>query len=327
MAEDRPHRDDLQRDNEALRAQNEELRRELAELRRALARPEPADGSPPGAPPPDLGPGAVERTPRNGAPPEDVDVLRAVLEAAPMLLFAKDAGGRYILANGYFLSWARLGWGDVAGKTDHEIFPKERADTFRAADLEVLTTGQTLSWDEGDVSPDGQLHHFAVLKFPLRDAAGAVRGVCGVSTDITSYKRAEAENQELQAEIIRAQERSLRALSTPLLPIAKGVLVMPLIGDIDQRRAQSALEVLLGGIVAHEARRVILDITGVPAVDADVANALVKTAQAVGMLGATVIVTGIQPKIAETLVELGADLSGLVTRSTLESGIAHALKG
>ncbi|XXX72116.1 PAS domain-containing protein [Sorangium sp. So ce134] len=327
MAEDGAHRDDLQRDNEALRAQNEQLRRELAELRRALAGPGPAGGSSPGAEPPDPGPGADTRSPRADTPREDVALLRAVLEAAPMLLFVKDEGGRYVLANGYFLSWAGLAWDDVAGKTDHQLFPQERADTFRASDLEALTTGRTLSWDESGVMPDGELHHFAVLKFPLRDATGAVRGICGISTDISSYKRAEAENQKLQAEIIRAQEASLRALSTPLLPIAKGVIVMPLIGDIDQRRAQSVLEVLLGGIAAHEARRVILDITGVPAVDAEVANALVKTAQAVGLLGATVILTGIQPRIAETLVELGADLSTLVTRSTLESGIAHALKG
>ncbi|WP_437923077.1 STAS domain-containing protein [Sorangium sp. So ce291] len=68
-----------------------------------------------------------------------------------------------------------------------------------------------------------------------------------------------------------------------------------------------------------------LDITGVPVVDAAVANALFKTAQAVKLLGATVILTGIQPKIAQALVELGVDLSSLVTRGTLESGIAHVL--
>ncbi|XXT14697.1 STAS domain-containing protein [Sorangium sp. So ce429] len=228
-------------------------------------------------------------------------------------------------ANGYFLRWVGLTWDEVAGKTDHELFPKESADAFRASDLEAMTTGRPLAWENSDTGADGQLRHFAVTKFPLIDAAGALRGVCGISTDISSYKRAEEENRQLQAEIIRAQEMSLRALSTPLLPIARGVIVMPLIGTVDQGRAQRVLEALLGGIVTHEARKVILDITGVPVVDAGVADALIKTAQAVKLLGATVILTGIQPKIAQTLVELGVDLSSLVTRGTLESGIAHVL--
>jgi anti-anti-sigma factor len=155
---------------------------------------------------------------------------------------------------------------------------------------------------------------------------GQVCGVCSVSTDITSVRRAEQENRRLQDEIIRVQEVSLRALSTPLLPIAEGVVVMPLIGNVDRTRAQRVLETLLDGIVAHAASSVILDVTGVPVVDTEVASALVKTAQAVKLLGAEVILTGIQPRIAQTLIAMGADLSNIVTEGTLQNGIARALK-
>lgn len=143
---------------------------------------------------------------------------------------------------------------------------------------------------------------------------GGARYVVGINLDATARMRAE-----------RAQEATLRALSTPLLPIARGVVVMPLVGAINEKRAEQVLEILLQGIVAHRASMVILDVTGVLVVDAQVAGALVMAARAVRLLGAQVVLTGIQPTTARTLVELGADLGGILVRSTLESGISYAL--
>lgn len=87
------------------------------------------------------------------------------------------------------------------------------------------------------------------------------------------------------------------------------------------------METLLEGIAAHQAEVVIVDITGVKVVDTQVAQALVQTAQAVRLLGARIILTGIQPQIAQTLVHLGADVGNIITRSTLQSGITYALSG
>lgn len=87
------------------------------------------------------------------------------------------------------------------------------------------------------------------------------------------------------------------------------------------------METLLEGIARFQADMAILDITGIRVIDTQVAQALMRTAQAVKLLGARVVLTGIQPQIAQTLVHLGADLSGIVTRSTLQSGIAFALQG
>jgi anti-anti-sigma factor len=170
------------------------------------------------------------------------------------------------------------------------------------------------------------LRHFVTTKFPLCDAKGRAYGVGSITTDVTVFKLAEEENRRLQEEIIRVQGETLRALSTPLLPIARGVVVMPLIGNVDRDRAQRVLETLLDGIAKHQAEIVILDVTGVPVVDTDVASALVQTAQAVKLLGADVILTGIQPKIARTLVDLDVDLANIQTEGTLQSGIARALK-
>jgi anti-anti-sigma factor len=101
---------------------------------------------------------------------------------------------------------------------------------------------------------------------------------------------------------------------------------MPLIGTIDTGRAQQVMEALLEGVAHHQATLAILDITGVSVVDTQVAQALIGAAQAVRLLGAQVMLTGIQPQIAQTLVHLGVDLSGIETRGSLQSGIAEALR-
>ena len=112
----------------------------------------------------------------------------------------------------------------------------------------------------------------------------------------------------------------------PLIPLAEGVLAMPLIGTIDAARAAQILDTLLDGVAAQRARVAILDIIGVRLVDAQVASALLNAARAVRLLGAHVILTGIRAEVAQALVHIGADLGDLTTRSTLQSGIASALK-
>jgi anti-anti-sigma factor len=143
--------------------------------------------------------------------------------------------------------------------------------------------------------------------------------------DITAQKQAEAERARWQEEIIRTQAAALAELSTPLIPITDNVMVMPLIGTVDSRRAQQVIDSLLEGVAASRAQTAILDITGVPVVDTQVANALLQAAQAVKLLGAQVVLTGIRPEVAQTLVGLGVDLTGIVTRSTLQNGIVFAL--
>jgi rsbT co-antagonist protein RsbR len=100
---------------------------------------------------------------------------------------------------------------------------------------------------------------------------------------------------------------------------------MPLIGTIDTGRAQQVLEALLEGIAEHQAETAILDITGVPLVDTQVAQSLIGAARAVRLLGARVVLTGIGPTIAQTLVHLGVDMREIITYSSLQSGVASVL--
>ncbi len=144
--------------------------------------------------------------------------------------------------------------------------------------------------------------------------------------DISERKRAEAEFATLQARIIEAQQTALRELSTPLIPLNDTTIIMPLVGSLDSQRMQQVMEVLLEGIGAYQVDTAIIDITGVQMVDTQVANALIRTAQAVKLLGAQVVLTGISSTMAQTLIHLGTDLSGIITRSSLQSGIAYALR-
>ena len=144
--------------------------------------------------------------------------------------------------------------------------------------------------------------------------------------DVTQRIQAERERTALQEQVIAMQAATLAELSTPLIPVSETTLVMPLIGAVDSRRVQQMMGVLLSGVAQSKATSVILDITGVPVVDTQVADALIRAAQAVKLLGAQVILTGIRPEVAQTLAGLGIELHNLITRSRLQDGIAYALR-
>jgi rsbT co-antagonist protein RsbR len=128
-----------------------------------------------------------------------------------------------------------------------------------------------------------------------------------------------------QAAEIEAQRYTIRELGTPILPLHEGVIAMPLVGAIDSYRATQVLERLLEAISAKQADIVILDITGVPVVDTGVANYLLQTARAAQLIGAQVVLVGIGAEIAQTLVQLGVNLSQLKVYANLQAGISYAL--
>lgn len=171
---------------------------------------------------------------------------------------------------------------------------------------------------------DGKLFPVSLSASAMHAANGQIEGTVCIVHDISERKQAEEALRRsiTQEETIRAQAAALAELSTPLIPINDQVVVMPLVGKVDTRRAQDVMETLLHGVAASGAQVAILDITGVPVVDTQIANVLVQAAQSVKLLGAQAVLTGIRPEVAQTLVGLGVDLSGIVTHSSLQSGIA-----
>src|SRR5256886_15633274 len=124
--------------------------------------------------------------------------------------------------------------------------------------------------------------------------------------------------------IIREQQEAIRELSTPVLQARERLLILPIIGVIAPQRARQLTGQLLRGIRTHRAKVVVIDITGVAAMDVTVANHLVQTVEASRLLGATVIVTGLSPEIAQTLVTIGVDLGKMNTVGDLQGGIEQA---
>ena len=124
--------------------------------------------------------------------------------------------------------------------------------------------------------------------------------------------------------VIRQQQDAIRELSTPVLQVRERILILPIIGVLDEQRANQFTEQLLDGIRSHRAKVVVIDITGVPDVDSEVANHLVQAVDASRLMGASVILTGLSPEIAQTLVTIGVDLGKMNTVGDLQGGVEEA---
>jgi rsbT co-antagonist protein RsbR len=131
--------------------------------------------------------------------------------------------------------------------------------------------------------------------------------------------------QQGREEVIRRQNQDLLELSTPVVSLWDGILALPLIGALDSGRTQVVMEALLEKIVETGSRLAIIDITGVPTVDTQVAQHLLKTVAAARLMGAECIISGIRPQIAQTIVHLGVDLGDVTTKGSLQSALAVAL--
>ena len=258
-----------------------------------------------------------------GADPQaTLERALSIVNSAPIVIYLKDTNYRYLFINRKFESDSGTSNAELFGQTDDFFMPPDDVKKIRADEEKVLATQTALAYEEEVTTPLGR-RHFATIKMPVYDVNGALIGVGGCIMDDTERKQREAEQQQL----IAAQQATLREVSTPLLPIADGVLAMPLIGAIDPDRARQIVDSLLRGIAMHRAHTAILDITGIRAVDGEVAATIVHAARAARLVGARVVLTGISPDVAQTLVELGSDLSGIKTLATLASGIAFALHG
>lgn len=159
---------------------------------------------------------------------------------------------------------------------------------------------------------------------PCRDAQGQVAEVVGISIDVSEAKRAERELRE-KISLIARQQQVINALSTPIIEVWDKVLTLPLLGLFDSTRAAAMTEGLLAEVSQKGARYAILDLTGVEAVDAGTAAHLIKLIQALRLLGAEGIITGIQPVVARTMVALGLDLARITTLANLRDALRFCM--
>jgi rsbT co-antagonist protein RsbR len=173
--------------------------------------------------------------------------------------------------------------------------------------------------DEGwRVRKDGSRFWANVIITALRDGQGNLRGFGKVTRDLTERKESE--------DRVRQQAKEILEMATvPIVQVCEGVMLVPLIGMLDSARTQQLMERLLLRLTETASPVALIDITGVPAIDTQTAQHLIETIKAVRYVGAEVVLTGVRPTIAQTLVHLGIDLSGVATRSSLTAGLRVAL--
>ena len=240
-----------------------------------------------------------------------VAVLRVVIDNLPICVWAIDTEGIFTYHDGKGLASAGVKPGQFLGMSLFDLYPPGEGVT----DVRRALAGE-------------YLHSFAFTHgvnwenwiLPLRDENGKVVSVVGATLDISEGKNIEAKLRA-QIEVIEQQRVVIHKLATPIIEVWDRVLTLPLMGIVDSVRVDDVMQNLLVEIVRTRARYAILDLTGVEVVDTGTAAHLLKLIQAIRLLGAEGIVTGIQPMVAETMVTLGLNLEGILTAANLRQGL------
>lgn len=208
----------------------------------------------------------------------------------------------------------------------------------------IVTTWRPVYWLSGEIKAATALVSLAtaaLLTFRVYPSllaipsAGALQAaVDRAESEAAAAREATLRAEQAQALLAEANTKlsamnehlgiAVRELSTPVLEVHDGILLVPIVGTLDSDRARMLMETVAERISARRAQTILLDLTGVPLVDTAVASWLVKTAAMVGLLGARCVVTGIQPAVARAIIDLGVDIS-IPTRGSLSQGLAFAL--
>lgn len=208
---------------------------------------------------------------------------------------------------------------EIIGKHMSVFYTKEDAESGKCERELEIAAREGRYEDEGwRVRKDGTRFWANVVFTPLRDAKGNLKGFGKITRDLSDRKEAE--------DRLRQQSREILEMATvPVVQVWEGILLVPLIGMLDSARTQQLMERLLQRLTETSSTVALLDITGVPAIDTQTGQHLIETIKAVRYIGAEIVLTGVRPAIAQTLVHLGVDLSNATSRVSLAGGLRVAL--
>ena len=243
--------------------------------------------------------------------------ISAIDKSQGTIEFSMD--GTIITSNENFLNVLGYSLDEVKGK-HHRIFCDEsytNSPEYKKF-WEKLNRGEFDSGEYKRIGKDGREVFIQATYNPILGLSGELIKVLKIATDVTEQKRKEGQMAK-QAELIME-------MSTPVMRLWDNILLLPIIGLVDSKRVQLIMEIALQNILEYQAKVLILDIQGVPAVDSAVANHLIKVTKATKLMGCKCIVTGISPEISQALVNLGIELGDIETQSNLKEGVSDSLK-
>jgi rsbT co-antagonist protein RsbR len=242
-------------------------------------------------------------------------LLRTVMETLDIVLWAIDRTGKIVFHDGKALATAGLQRGQLLGQNVFDLYPADMVVPVKQA----LGGTSTASL----VELDGV--HWETWYIPVRNPDGENEHVASLTLDVTTAVRTKLELERRLA-TIENQQRAIHELSAPVINVWDHILTVPLIGHMDTQRANELIERLLTTASGSQTRYVILDLTGVDTLDTSIAGHLLRLLQSLRLLGIEGLVTGISPRVAQTMVGLGVDMENVRTFRSLRECLRHCMK-
>ncbi len=242
-------------------------------------------------------------------------MLRAILDNLELIAWSMEPGGLCTYHQGKGLAALGLPPGAFVGKNIREMYRGQ---------LDPAPLDRVFDGEVQHVQTEIHGGHFENWMIPMRGESGRIELMVALSLNVSEQRRGEIELRDKLAQI-EAQQRTIRELSTPIVEVWDRVLTLPILGIVDAERASGIMDNLLQAVTRVRARFAILDLTGVEQIDTATAGHLIGLVRAIRLLGAEGIITGVRPSIAQTIVDLGVDLHGLLVRASLREALVHCI--
>jgi rsbT co-antagonist protein RsbR len=242
-------------------------------------------------------------------------LFRTVLDTLDIVLWAIDPTGKFVFHDGKGLEGVDLKRGQFLGLNVFDLYPEDLTAKIKDALAGVPTS----------MTSEAHGMHWQTWYVPLLNQEGETEHVAGLSLDVSDAVRTKLELERRLA-TIESQQRAIHELSAPVINVWDHILTVPLIGVMDTQRANELIERLLGAAACSETRYVILDLTGVDALDTSIAGHLLRLVQSLRLLGVEGLVTGISPRVAQTMVGLGVDMENVRTFRSLRESLRYCMR-
>ena len=258
----------------------------------------------------------VEEAPESAAANRiEHTLFRTIMETLEIVLWAVDKDGTFVFQDGKALGTAGLTTGQFVGQSILELYPADLVGPIKEA-----MKGTPINYRS---EAHGVYWHTWII--PLRNKAGEVDYTAGLSVDVSADVRSKLELERRLA-TIQDQQGAIYELSAPVINVWDSVLTVPLIGVMDNDRTNELIERLLAAASRSGTRYVILDLTGVDALDTSIAGHILRLLRSLRLLGVEGLVTGISPQVAQTMVGLGVDLEDVLTFRSLRESLRFCMR-